>query len=1282
MINQNPSNVIKIDKNTNMIDTPTLLLMSRSLDNIYGKISRYEDWNISLSANGMDEISFTVPKYYDGILCPVWDDLIDLRVVNIRNFGNYEVKVDYTDNTKTSKSVHGVSLETELEQYILNDFHVNDEDAMTMKITKYNEDDFDEKGSFIPTVFYNPNDVKHSLLHRVLAEKAPHWKLGYITPYITMSEEDKPEESNKFQRTYTADGISIYDFLTNTVAKESNVIFVFDTLTRTINCYSQCDCIDQDTHEILANGIGIDTEIVVSKNKLGNEITISSDKDKIKNCYRIEGGDDLISDMVRVVNMNGSNYIYEFGNFQYDDMPTELRDKLLSYKDMISSQGLQDEYYGENGIYTRLIKAYDDLVLYESLMMPDTSLEETTAQEQYEKLVNQLSSSTVAVSSYNNYNDNLFIGVTNNIIAYASIIVDSRYNVEVINEPSPNYSSKNHIWSGNIKVTRASDNTDYYPKTSEQISQKINVSISDDELMFTKQRIEKKLSEGSMLDIDFDVVEMTSQQIKDYFNQYSLNRLQSFYDGYNSCISVLTSASSSVKDNLYNTYYSRMSIVGELLEKRKEEVQNINNNIVNITNEQIQFQKDNKLNLLDYLGEDLYNILRAYIREDNYKNDNYISDGLSISDCIKEAKKLLDISKKEIKKACGLQRTVSVDLNNLLILPEFKNLYDKFSLYNYIRVKSDDELIKLRIIGIDFNGSSSEKINVTFSDKIETITKTVELQDIIKSSQLMSQNFEIVSKQSQKGYDAKAEVSEMKEGINASDTKIISDSNQEVSTTSAGIEAKLMTDEGYYDEKKLRITGNNIVLTDDDWQSIKLAIGDITVNINGKEQKLYGVSAQTLVGALIAGKQLIIGNENGTVEIDSSGISISNGVIKSANYSSTNKTGSIINLANGNFSFAGDKLKYTSSDGILSLEGKIIATSGRVGKFNIDNALYSGTNSMSSPNAGIYIGTDGIRQYKDTSQYIQMKDGALTAKNANITGTIKANNITANSSYYLCNSDDTDFKSPIKIISDTTDSSVFTTQINFGRLGKNANYISFIDDGGITEGEDARKCKLTTSRFNVKGQTLFEDEVYTNKNITCGNNIYAKKICSNSDYYVSKNSDNITILGYNSTTDYDYVGNNNIEGLVLRGKNVKLNNSSGTTVTSDERLKNSFKSLDEFNNTYMNLIPYAFKYNNGTSDRYHFGFKAQDVKIALEKNGYTTQDFGGVVQMTASSDDEEYQGIEDPMGLRYNEFIAWNTHMIQKLYKKVELQEQTINELKLKIDELKISNSSIQSDTL
>lgn len=132
---------------------------------------------------------------------------------------------------------------------------------------------------------------------------------------------------------------------------------------------------------------------------------------------------------------------------------------------------------------------------------------------------------------------------------------------------------------------------------------------------------------------------------------------------------------------------------------------------------------------------------------------------------------------------------------------------------------------------------------------------------------------------------------------------------------------------------------------------------------------------------------------------------------------------------------------------------------------------------------------------------------------------------------------------------------------------------------------------------------------------------------------------------------------------LLRGNVVKLD-SAGSVTPSDERLKNSFKTLDEFDEVYMDIEPCAFKYNNGTSGRYHFGTKAGDVKYAFEKHGYTTKDFGGFVQMEDNPENENYCGLDDPMGLIYTEFTMWNMHMIQNLFKKIEKQQGEISDLK------------------
>lgn len=71
--------------------------------------------------------------------------------------------------------------------------------------------------------------------------------------------------------------------------------------------------------------------------------------------------------------------------------------------------------------------------------------------------------------------------------------------------------------------------------------------------------------------------------------------------------------------------------------------------------------------------------------------------------------------------------------------------------------------------------------------------------------------------------------------------------------------------------------------------------------------------------------------------------------------------------------------------------GSITSTSGTIGGWTIkETALYSGTTSMSSTVNGTYIGTDGIRNYASSAQYVNIVNGVLTAYGANINGTITA----------------------------------------------------------------------------------------------------------------------------------------------------------------------------------------------------------------------------------------------------------------------------------------------------
>lgn len=128
-----------------------------------------------------------------------------------------------------------------------------------------------------------------------------------------------------------------------------------------------------------------------------------------------------------------------------------------------------------------------------------------------------------------------------------------------------------------------------------------------------------------------------------------------------------------------------------------------------------------------------------------------------------------------------------------------------------------------------------------------------------------------------------------------------------------------------------------------------------------------------------------------------------------------------------------------------------------------------------------------------------------------------------------------------------------------------------------------------------------------------------------------------------TSDNYFFVGSTDFQTR-LRGSAVVLH-PSGVTVSSDRRKKNSIEALPDTYETLLDTLrPVRFKFNDGTSGRYHVGFIAQEVEEALAGAGLSTQDFGGFVDIN---------GDGSELGLIYTEFIAL-------LLKKIQRQEQRI----------------------
>ena len=76
-------------------------------------------------------------------------------------------------------------------------------------------------------------------------------------------------------------------------------------------------------------------------------------------------------------------------------------------------------------------------------------------------------------------------------------------------------------------------------------------------------------------------------------------------------------------------------------------------------------------------------------------------------------------------------------------------------MYNYVRLETDDEILKLRLIGIDINGSSLSSVNVTFSDQIENIDGGIDdLQSIMEQAKDVNSAFPSTIRQAKQGEEA------------------------------------------------------------------------------------------------------------------------------------------------------------------------------------------------------------------------------------------------------------------------------------------------------------------------------------------------------------------------------------------------------------------------------------------------------------------------------------------------------------------------------------------------
>lgn len=396
-------------------EAPTLILAKKNGDKL-GKINA-KAIEVSDNLNDASEITFTVYKEVDGNKDPLWDLIANFKLVYCVEWNCwFECTVEIDESNDTMKTVFCTRLgQAELSQLMLYNIEIN------------TEADIERDDYVIPTVLYRENgvlgegiaesDVKFykevckedmefpfndykdaSLLHRILRDKAPHYSVIHVDPYIM-----------RMQREFSFDETSIYDACQE-ISEELNCLFVFDScsdengnIQRTISVYDlesncrscgyrgefsdvcpECGSID------INDGFGEDTTIFVSSDEIAEDIQFTTDTDAVKNCFKLEAGDEYMTAVIRDCNPNGTDYIWYLSDDMKADMSSELIDKINDYDKLyayyeLAGVKLDDEFISKYGELIKEIKLDENLVVeYNKLVVKYNELMRRDEDDQFE----------------------------------------------------------------------------------------------------------------------------------------------------------------------------------------------------------------------------------------------------------------------------------------------------------------------------------------------------------------------------------------------------------------------------------------------------------------------------------------------------------------------------------------------------------------------------------------------------------------------------------------------------------------------------------------------------------------------------------------------------------------------------------------------------------------------------------------------------------------------------------------------------------------------------------
>lgn len=794
-------------------------------------IGNYISLSPTFRFNDVSEFTFDVPAVGEnGVATPNYDRITGNKLIEVGSFGDFLlIAADETGNgIEKRKSCKAYSLEY----------------------------DFNFKKIYIPDgtyCFWNPASSSDTILSIVL-EKMPDWSVGTVDAALIGR-----------YRTFDTVESNAYEFMMNTLQTTYNCLFVFDTINKKINVID----VDKDVSTL---------PVYMSYDNIVKEVETADLSDEVVTALAGYGADDL---SIRTVNPNGTDYIYNLDYFiDRDELPEDLAAKWQLYKQNIEYyqplfMNLYIDLRAKTALYlaeqTKLIELQNDYTAHQKAL---TGTEANTATyKQLKSEMDELETKKIpaqkiaATDAYENYEASMeAIQNVKLICALSSVFTAedlARLNIyfreDSITEQSFVQANYRSVGTDDETFTLEGDATLSIKGNGSDIKVLNMATVDKDELESKgvdtasikaivdsyNESTKKDLYEakGGVLTLSDDDGNILSGDIETLYLQINKSNL---LDG-------LTDDSSEM---LKAKYYIATAVLHKVTYKE-------------VTYESVNVTISGQVTALPTLADDKLNLSLA-------TTNVYITASLTEYQKFAVCQELYDYTAECLAKLAEPSYEYKISAANYLLAPIFKQFKDNTELGKAVILDmgSDKKLYPL-LIEMQFDYDDPTSLTLTISGKFRSSSSQSALSDILGQSITTSHSVDL-NKYSYTSYEtsgASSEVADLIKGaFDVSKRSIVNSANQSVEWNAAGLYLRKADGSGGVAPEQVALINNMIAFTDDNWDTVRTAIG----NVNGN----WGIVAENVLGTLIAGENLVITNTNTNGElsfkVDQSGAWLNN----------------------------------------------------------------------------------------------------------------------------------------------------------------------------------------------------------------------------------------------------------------------------------------------------------------------------------------------------------------------------------------------------------------------